>query len=434
MYLILLLPLIGHIIFITFGLIFVNKRELKIKDDPKYNINTYIENGTLKPFKLKKPSFNSVENFEHGKEMPANVHLFHEGYWFYEDVIDKLRKATKSILIVSYIIKNGEVTREILNIIKQKAKEGLQIMWLIDDFGLMPNQRRVINKLKKYGVKIRIVGKIYYPFINGASFYNRNHQKFIIIDSTYVYSGGNNISDEYASLSKKYGHWIDLNYFVSGPHVNVYILHFIKLWNIIAHTDVDPMEFLNLEFNNKETYNEQALLVNDSPSLNYSTIEQHLIKLISNAKESILLSTPYFAVSKTFETTLILALKSGVKVTVYIPGLPDKKLVYKVTVNELRKLMDYGLEVMVYEGHFLHTKAGLIDGRIGWIGSNNLDARSFYSQYESMDLVSGSVIKDLQNIFTDYHNKCTNLRNIPELNKKHNWLGKFLIDCTKPLI
>ncbi|WAM02900.1 phospholipase D-like domain-containing protein [Mycoplasmopsis felis] len=88
------------------------------------------------------------------------------------------------------------------------------------------------------------------------------------------------------------------------------------------------------------------------------------LKLISNAKKSIKISTPYFSVSEAIYKQIILALKSGVDITVFIPGLPDKKLVYQISIWQLRKLMKYGLKVRVYNEHFLHSKLGVVDDQL----------------------------------------------------------------------
>ncbi|UWW01453.1 phospholipase D-like domain-containing protein [Mycoplasmopsis felis] len=117
---------------------------------------------------------------------------------------------------------------------------------------------------------------------------------------------------------------------------------------------------------------------------------------MSNAKKSIKISTPYFSVSEAIYKQIILALKSGVDITVFIPGLPDKKLVYQISIWQLRKLMKYGLKVRVYNEHFLHSKLGVVDDQLStWVGTNNMDSRSMYSQYETMDVITGALLIQL---------------------------------------
>ncbi|WLP85729.1 phospholipase D-like domain-containing protein [Mycoplasma seminis] len=431
-YLVLLLPFIGHAAFIGYGLIFRNKYEIKINKLPQYNIKTY-QNYLNLPSSDVNHNLKHMENINQNLILPANFEFFSEGYRFYDDLFNALKNATKNIYIVTYIIKKAEITQEFLDILQKKADAGVKIKWLIDDFGAMPSQKRNLKKLNKHpNIEIKLIGKIYYPFINAASF-SRNHQKFIIIDNDVVFSGGNNISDEYASMSKKYGHWIDLNYRISGPYINSYIIHFIKFWKIIARKDIEILPSLYIPKPDM-TYNNSALLVTDSPSYDYSEAELFFLKMIPNAKESIQIATPYFSITRALEKQIILALKSGVKVTIFFPGLPDKKLVYKIGLYQLSKLMEYGLEVKIYQDHFIHTKAGLIDNKHGWVGTNNWDSRSMFSQYETMDVFTGPAVDKLSEIFQNYENQSENVENLPQIHKKLNLIEKFLYDIIKPLI
>ncbi|WP_036452949.1 phospholipase D-like domain-containing protein [Mycoplasma buteonis] len=426
-YLILIFPIIGHIIFLTFGLIFVNRYEIKTQHDTEYQYETYFQKqATLADNDTRALSVLNKKNF-----LSANFQFYSEGYHFYHELIDALSQAQKSIFIISYIIKRSEITTEFMQLIKDKLAKGVKVYWLVDDFGVMPSQKKELRKLKKLGAQIFIIGKIHYPFINAASF-SRNHQKFIVIDNKIVYSGGNNISDEYASLSKKYGHWIDLNYKITGEYVNEYNLWFMRFWNIVTKQKLDIKNFLNYDFNTEN--NSKSLLVIDSPSYNYSTSEFNWLKLFGDARCEIKIATPYFAISNSLEKQIILALQSGVKITVYIPGLPDKKFVYKVTLNQLNYLIKYGLEVKVYKGSFLHTKAGIVDYKYAWVGTNNMDSRSMFSQYETMDLFYGESVVDLAKIFEIYDRNCVDFKTLYDLEKNGTSFGNFLANWTKPLI
>ncbi|MFV8468238.1 phospholipase D-like domain-containing protein [Mycoplasma sp. VS42A] len=432
-YLVLLVPFIGHAIFIGYGLLFRNKYELKINEDPKYNLRTYKDliysNNSVKHIAMLK----RMENINQNMVLPCNFDFFAEGYRFYDDLFAALKQSQRSIYIVTYIIKQSEISQEFLHILEQKANQGVKIKWLVDDFGAMASQKRLLRKLNKHpNIEIKLIGKIYYPFINAASF-SRNHQKFIIIDNEVVFSGGNNISDEYASMSKKYGHWIDLNYRITGPYINAYIIHFIKFWKVITRSEIDIQASLFIPDQN-QNYEDSALLVTESPSYSHSEAELFFLKMIPNAKKSIKIATPYFSITRALEKQIILALKSGVKVTLYFPGLPDKKLVYKIGIYQLSKLREYGLEVKIYQDHFLHTKAGLIDDEYGWVGTNNWDSRSMFSQYETMDILTGKSIENLCGIFHKYEKDSQKVENFPEIDKKPNVIEKFLYDITKPLI
>ncbi|WP_117275292.1 phospholipase D-like domain-containing protein [Mycoplasmopsis edwardii] len=433
-YLILFLPIIGHILFLIFGLDIKKKRELKLDSLPDYKISHYKEqiHGSL-------PASNSnivtkVQNSKHSTSYDAQITLETEGYRFYQKLIKELKKAKKSIFIVTYIIKNSEISKEIINILKKKQSEGVEVKWLIDDFGAIGKQRKYLkNLIKSNSFKIKMIGKIYYPFINYSSF-SRNHQKFILIDSQKVFSGGNNISDEYASLSPKYGHWIDLNYEIQGPYVNEYILLFFKLWRLIAREKIDVTKYLNYEIDPTLNINSNALLLTDSPSYNHSKIEDFFLLSLANAKQSIKIATPYFTITNSLEKQLIIALKSNVDITIYFPGLPDKNFVYKVGLNQLNKFIKFGLKVKIYDDHFLHTKMGIIDDQVAWVGTNNLDPRSMFSQYETVDILEGKIVNEINGIFNEYDKRSSDFHLIPHGEREYNKLENFFFDWVKTLI
>ncbi|UUD35876.1 phospholipase D-like domain-containing protein [Mycoplasmopsis citelli] len=433
-YAILLFPIVGHLVFLVFGLIFRNKNEQKINQDPKFNISYYQQKNTIATLHRHPEELSHLEKLDNNLSLPGDIEFFQEGYHFYERLFEALKKAKKSIYIVSFIIKSSEIFDQLEKIIKQKLKEKVKVKWILDDLGVMFFPKRRIKKLKSKGLEYQILGKIYYPLLNSNSFL-RNHEKLFIVDSEYVFTGGNNISDEYASLSKKYAHWVDMNYKLSGPIINKYNLHFAKFWKIVSGKDIKDLEE-SLYKNTKKlsTYKNDVIQVSDSPNLDYSVAEYYWIKIISNAKKSIKIATPYFAISESLKNAIVLALKSGVEVTIYFPGLPDNKVAHKISLSQLEILRQYGLIIKLYNQVFMHSKMGLVDEQIAWSGSTNMDNRSLYSQYENMDIFCGESVKEVMRIFEDYDQKCLELQEIKGLNLNHNKFEKFIFDWLKPLI
>ncbi|TDV23052.1 cardiolipin synthase [Mycoplasmopsis mustelae] len=433
LYIIILFPIIGHALFFGFGWISRNKNEIKIKDDAKFKIQTYQKDGYLHSEDCYSEALNAISKINDTTSMNSDYEFITDGYRFYQKLFKDIKKAKKSIYIISYIIKNSEISTELLHLLRQKHFEGVEIKWLVDYFGAYYSQKKEIKKLQKLGIKISYIGKIYYPFINASSF-NRNHQKFLIIDSEVVFSGGNNISDEYASMSKKYGHWIDVNYKITGEYVNVYNLHFLKLWKIFSNEDLDiKQHLLNFQHTGHQHKN-HSVLVSESPSFPHSQSEFTWIKLLSQAKRSIKIASPYFSASDALYREIIVALRSGVEVIVYFPGLPDKKIVHQIGIWQLKKLMQHGLKVQIYQGHFLHSKIGVIDDQIAWAGTNNFDSRSMNSQYETMDIIYGRDVMQIVNIFKEYDRFCIDLQSHPTLNKEYNFFENFFFSWLKHLI
>ncbi|MBN4084495.1 phospholipase D-like domain-containing protein [Mycoplasma sp. CSL10166] len=429
LFLMIILPIFSVAIFFTLGKIKPNKNELKVIEEDSYNLNKIDQ---IDKIKSNNSILNQLKNITDNTLFNADYKFYEEGYRFYDSLEKNIKNAKKSILIITYIIKKSEISREFIDLIKSKAKEGLEIKWLIDDFGAFPKLKKELKKLNKVGVKVHFIAKIYYPFITHKSFY-RNHQKFIIIDSKKVFSGGNNISDEYASLSPKYGHWIDLNYKITGEYVNAYNIHFIKFWEIVTREKLDINNYIH-KFNKEQKGQNESILIFDSPSCDYSNAERVWIKLFSQAKKSIKIATPYFSITEAMFKEIVLALKNNIDVTIFFPGLPDKKLVYKVGLWQIKQLVELGMKVKIYNDHFLHSKSGVIDDEIAWVGTSNLDARSMFSQYETMDIISGPSVKSIIYIFNEYKKNSTDIQNNHELMKKGTIFERFFFIWTSPTI
>ncbi|EFF41860.1 conserved hypothetical protein [Mycoplasmopsis alligatoris A21JP2] len=179
---------------------------------------------------------------------------------------------------------------------------------------------------------------------------------------------------------------------------------------------------------------DQAILVVDSPAINYSKAEEYWIKLFSMAKKRIRLSTPYFSITEALWKQIFIAIKCGVEVEIFFPGLPDKKIVYNVGIKELKELEEKGVKIYLYNDHFLHSKFGTIDENIGWMGTNNFDSRSMFAQYETMDIISGQSVKKLNEIFDNYKRKSTLLSSTKLGNVKYGRIKKIIYKIIKPLI
>ncbi|WP_051616780.1 phospholipase D-like domain-containing protein [Mycoplasmopsis sturni] len=435
LFLVIILPIIGHIIFLTFGLIYKNKLANKLDEDHKYKLDFYEQKGIVKSSERASKVINQLAHIEGNNYYPADIKFFQEGHYYYEDLFEQIQQARESIFIVSYIVRKSEIFDHLYSLLKQKLEEGVKVKWIIDDFGGTTWAKGRIRGLKKFGLEYSILGKIYYPFINAKSF-SRNHQKIFIIDSKIVYTGGSNISDEYISLSPQFGHWIDLNYRLVGPIVNRYTLNFLKTWHVVTKKEVPKIEkYLFFDFYyDLNNFENDVISVFDTPNTPHSEAELYWIKLFGSAQDTIEIVTPYFSITESLKNSIIVALKSGVNITIYFSGLPDKKIVHSISLSQLKELQVYGLNIRICSDVFVHSKIGLVDGKIAWTGSNNMDSRSMFSQYESMDIFSGTSIKYIRQIIDQYHKISIDINDHPTYSQEPSKVTKFFYDWAKPII
>lgn len=392
-----LFPLFGHIIFLLFGLRYDDRKSLA-KYRQKHNFQ-YERKETL-PIEneLLSTIFQQQQNISHRGVYQGDFEIFQNGELGFAKLFSDITKAKKFIHIEYYIIKPGEIYEHFKSLIIQKVQEGVKVRMIIDDFGHWKLPWYEIGAMRKKGVEIRILGRVYFPFIGSKNGY-RNHRKLVIIDGKIVHSGGTNIADEYVSLDKKYGVWIDYHIKVTGPIVRSYSLLFLEDWNYIGH----PIKnFENYLLESKQG-NSNAILIESTPEVREQIIEDSIIKWISFSRNSIKIATPYFVPTPAIFNALKTAALSGVDVQIYVPGKSDnKKIVYTATKYWCGQLAQYGAKIFMAKNMIIHSKIGLFDNSYAYLGTFNLDFRSMYSQFELTALVSGEIIKDIFELFNYY--------------------------------
>ena len=387
-----LFPIIGHATFVIFGQRYKHRKNLKeYRSKETFKEEIITENSS---FILKKQS-----NISGRGIYGANIKLFGNVNKAYEELFSDLKKAKKSINMHFYIIKPGEIFEEFKSVIIAKAKQGIKVRLIIDDFGRWGMPWYLIKELENYGVEVAIFGKVHFPFIASSNGY-RTHRKLAIIDDVIVHTGGINIADEYASLSKDFGLWIDYNVRISGPAVRSYNLLFIDDWKLTTNKELDIKEVILADLEEKTT--SELVMVESSPEVTTPLFKDSLISLILNARESIEIVTPYLVPPTEVISALRSAALSGVKISLFIPGKPDKKSVWIGTRTFAKELMEYGVKIYEFNNILVHSKFGIFDKEYAYFGTANIDMRSFYSQFEITNVVSGKIVKDLENLVKDY--------------------------------
>ena len=431
-----LFPIIAHIIFALFRIrrepgISRSKYEAELskindhENENQKNISNLVINDFEKQqVKLIKRNF-----------YWSNVDLYFHGFEAYEQIFKDLENATKYIHIQMYIIKKSEIFEKFKDILIKKAQSGVEVKIILDSFGSWLVRFKEIKYLIENNVQVLMFNKTIYPIVRPTD-NNRLHRKFFIIDGQIVHAGGLNISDEYGSYSEDYGYWADLNFKLVGPIVNDYERLFLYDWIKISGEKIDFTDYkydYEIEVN-KNNFPERLLLLDEGPGNEGSLLENALLNWIYNTKTSIKISTPYFIPTKQIFNAFLNALKKGVDVEFYIPGKPDKKIIYYGTYFYLKKLLDYGAKVYIINDIFLHSKLAIFDNEFAYIGTNNLDMRSFYTNYELINIIQGEkTIARMNKIFDQYKIRSKQLFYWNESKFKAN-IKKIIYEVFAPLM
>lgn len=332
----------------------------------------------------------------------------------FEILKSKLLEAKDHIHLEYYIVKNDNIGNEIKDILIKKSKEGIKVKFIIDKMGSIKLSSRYIKDLKNAGVDVAFYSYVLAPFfrlINTQVNY-RNHRKIVVIDGTIAFLGGINIGDEYLGLGKL-GDWKDCHIMIEGDCVlglqSVFLDDFssIKKYNNEQILTLANIE--NYFKNNKFSGNIPMQLIKSGPDSEFPSILQCFIKMISTAKESINIITPYFIPSEGLMDSLKIASLSGIKISLIFPKKADHFTVNKASQTYLAELVRAGVKVYLYNNSgFIHSKILTVDKKICTIGTANMDIRSFELNYEINTLIyDEGITQEFNKIFSDLLISCT---------------------------
>ena len=354
----------------------------------------------------------------------GNAEYFPTGEDFFEDVLDKLRDAKEFIFMDFFILEEGHLANALFEVLIERAKAGVDVRIIIDGLGSHGTLSLLkVNRIKKNGIMVIA----FEPVLPIVSFFinYRNHRKVIVIDGITGYVGGTNIADEYINAKQRHGVWKDASMRIDGGAVANLTLMFLRMWE---YSSKEKPEYELLKASAPLT----ASADSDSVIIPYGDGVNEKKKLgkgvyaniISSAQKSLYIMTPYFIIDSYIVDLLKAKAQSGVDVRIIIPEIPDKKIVYALTLYNAEKLIASGVRVYTYTPGFIHSKVMLSDNECAVVGSINMDYRSFYQQYESAAYVTHA--KALEQIDGDFTSTFGESREITAENvAKRNIFKRF---------
>lgn len=291
-----------------------------------------------------------------------------------------IREAKKFILMEYFIYEHGQIWDEVEAALIERAAAGVEVKVIYDDVGSMFTlPKKGIKRLKEGGVEVLPFNKITLSFDMRLN--NRTHRKITVIDGTVAYTGGNNIADEYANKVERFGHWKDTHMRFEGDAAISFTVMFLSFWSIISKSSMlDYRSYLVAQKQPNAVGFVQPL--SSGPGRDDHLIQSAFINLISTAKRYVYITTPYLILDNETQTALVGAALAGVDVRIIIPKIPDKKIVYQTTKSFIPVLVKAGVKVYKYTPGFIHAKMLIVDDERAFIGTCNMDYRSFYLHYE----------------------------------------------------
>ncbi len=301
--------------------------------------------------------------------------VFPNGASHYKALFEDIRDAKEEILVEFYTIHSDQVGHALVDLLAEKAKQGVQVKVLIDFIANITSTPKMFRPLKDAGGKIYRVK----PYLT----HYRSHRKIVVIDNRIGYIGGMNIGKQYINFAKKKKPWRDTQVRLTGSGVNMLTYYFYIDWVCAIERkkfkdyeklfdSVNPIDFMSFSYPEGQF---PCQFVTGGVDSTDESIKNCYLSLIRGAEKNIRIQSPYFIPDNSVLDALKVAAASGVKIDIIIPGVSASFFLTPVTRWYIGQLMAYGAKVHLYNG-YMHAKTMVIDEEITCIGSVNLDIRS----------------------------------------------------------
>ena len=347
----------------------------------------YLKQNSQQKEKLKQenPQMDGMVSYmmEHGNcpvYGQTSVTYFPLGDDMFPEMLRQIEKAEKFIFMEYFILEEGYMWETILELLKKKVKEGVEVRVLYDGMcvlTLLPSFYPRI--LEKEGIRCKMFAPIKTLF--SSHYNNRDHRKILVIDGKTGFTGGINLADEYINKKERFGHWKDTGLMIQGAAVQKFTCMFLEMWNVSERRDPDYETFLTAP----DTDRQDDGYVIPYDVMPYGTErmgKQVYLDILNTACKYVHIMTPYLILDYEMITALTFAAKRGVEVAIIMPHIPDKKYAFALAKTYYNELLEAGVQIWEYEPGFVHAKVFVSDDKKAAVGTVNLDYRSLYHHFE----------------------------------------------------
>lgn len=364
----------------------------------------------------------------------TQVQYFPSGEEKYQALLKELKKAQRFIFLEYFIVEEGVMWGNILDVLAQKAAQGVEIRVIYDgtcEFALLP--KSYPKKLKTLGIQCRVFAPVA-PFV--STHYNyRDHRKIVVIDGHTAFNGGINLADEYIGRKERFGHWKDTAVMLKGDAVRSFTAMFLQMWELSGKSG-ERMPYLTPVPCPAQSSTGFVMPYGESPLDAERTGQRVYLDILNRAQRYVHIMTPYLILDAELENALTYAAKRGVEIVLLLPGIPDKQIPYALAKTHYKALLEAGVQIFEYTPGFVHAKVFVCDDQEAVVGTINLDYRSLYHHFECATYMhSTDCIADIEKDFQQTLAQCRSV-SIATLKKEpwHRKLMGYIFKVLAPLM
>lgn len=438
---VLIFPVFGALFYVFVQLQLETKIMAKRLSDINARTRSYLEQdeGVVKRLEKKNVANANLCRFLYERGGFPTYEKTHFRYFplgddFFAELLPELKKAQRFIFLEYFIIQPGIMWDSILEILEQKAKEGVEVRLMYDGMNSFSNlPHDYPRQLEAKGIQCRIFNPIRPAVSTGQN--NRDHRKILVIDGHTAYTGGVNLADEYINRKVRFGHWKDNAICIKGEAVRSFTVMFLQMWSACARYPeydfnfdryLDIGDYFHAPELNMEGY---SVPFSDSPMDGEAVSHQVYLDILYQAKKYVYIMTPYLILDDDLMTALSYAAKRGVDTVIIMPHIPDKKYAFMLAHSYYIDLIEAGVKIYEYLPGFVHSKTFVSDDEKAVVGSINLDFRSLFLHFEcGVYIYENPVIAAIRKDFDETLKQCVRMTtdSVEALPALHRFCGKAL--------
>jgi len=316
------------------------------------------------------------------------IRLLIDGRETFDAIFRSIATAEDYLLVNFFIVKNDRVGNRFKDALIERARAGVRVYFLFDEIGSHKLSGGYLAELRQAGISCRSFGANRFWW-SRLQLNFRNHRKIVVVDGREAFVGGLNVGDEYLGRDERFGAWRDTHLRLRGPSVQAIQLVFLEDWNW-ANGLRPELSWSG----HPETADQTVAILPTGPADPADSWQLVVAEAANTARDRLWITSPYFVPDGGVLTALQAAAIRGVDVRILLPEKPDHLLVWLSAFSFYEETIPFGIKLFRYQRGFLHQKVMLVDRRLAFVGTANLDNRSFRLNFELTALSTDAAFID----------------------------------------
>ena len=316
---------------------------------------------------------NTATTGNHFELLPDGESAFHR-------ICKEIETAEHTIHIATYILSRDATGNKIVDLLTQRATEGVTVRLLLDSLGSWNQTRAARHKIRQAGGHVAIFMPVL-PIQTHISSNLRNHRKIAIFDNYRAITGGQNLDMRFLGATPTPDRFTDFSVISQGPAVAHLTRTFLSDWAFAAKESPSARRGLLCHIP-EEAGDSTIEVIASGPDIATDPLWEQIIRIIQEFKQSLTIITPYFIPDEVLFQSLIVKAHTGRKIRLVLPLRSNHSIADIARYHYLRKLHKAGVDILFYTPRMLHGKMILADGKVALVGSANIDMRSLFVNFE----------------------------------------------------